>query len=64
MKYELITILKKDNESIIKEDYLNSQIKFSGDFALIEEIKSDYSSLVVVNLSEVDKIRVYNKIKK
>lgn len=62
MKYKLITILRKNNESIEKEDYSDSKLTFSGNFVVVEKPMGDYSTIIVINLEDIDKIRTYNKI--
>lgn len=61
MEYKLISILKRDNNSVEKEDFYHSKLTFSGNFAIIESEMGDYSALNVFDLKNITKIRTYNK---
>ena len=63
MNYKSISILYNNNNNVTKDDFSDSKLTFSGNFVIIEESMGDYNSLHVFNLSDVNKIRTYNKLK-
>ena len=63
MTYKLISILHKNGTNITKDEFSDSKLTFSGNFAIVEKPMGDYTSMHVFNLGDVNKIRTYNKLK-